>query len=160
VPWGAADAYHMWSPGDPVVLTTDGHRHLAYVRLVDSCLGRRWLKPGPGWRIHPVELTLRNPRELWADCWELQLAIAMLSGAAGDTRCAWMADPDQALEPDLYALLQLAQEELVVARPLPATPTGPVPAAAPAIYARTRSQLEALRLPADAVEPVNLAPGR
>jgi hypothetical protein len=151
----------MWRAGDPVLLTTDGHQHLAFVRITDSCVGSRWLKPCPGWRICLSELTLRDPRKLWADSWMLQLGIAMLSGAAGDARCSWLADPDPATEPDLHQLLQLAREELVAARP-PAPTPGPAPAAAPTPQRGwTKTERDAMRAASAAPpEHVDFTPGR
>lgn len=155
----------MWCAGDPVVLTTDGREHLAFVRISHSNIGPRWLKPGPEWRIHPVELTLRDPRTTWSDPWELSLAIAMLSGVAGDARCAWLAGTyDPIEEPELEALYDLAREELD-RRAVPPNPTtGPTPtspAPAPVRKAWTKAERDAMRA-ASAAPPeyVDLAPGR
>jgi hypothetical protein len=152
------DAHQKWAAGTPVLLRTGGYEHVAFVRLDGAAFGPRWLRPGPHWRVCPSELTLRNPRELWADPWELQLGLAMVSS---DPRCAWLRgpfDPDE--EPELEALQALALEELV-RPPSPVTTPGPAPAPAPTPRRGwTRAEIEALRLPDGVVEPLNLAPGR
>ena len=155
------DPCRQWCAGQPVLLRSSGHEHIVWVRLNSSAsFGQRWLSGSiPDKQVSLAELTTRNPRQTWKHQFELQLAIALLSSGAGyDTRCAWLRDIDEESERELFDLLLLAREELVVTRP-PATPTGQAPAAAPTTYARTRSQLEALRMPADVVEAVNLTPG-
>lgn len=162
VPWEETDAHRMWCAGDPVVFTTDGREHLAFVRISHGNIVPRWVKPGLEWRIHPVELTLRDPRTTWSDPWELSLAIAMLCGVAGDERCAWLTGPyDPIEEPELEALYDLAREELD-RRAVPPTPTtGPAPTPEPKPRRGwTRAEIEALRQPEGVVEPVDLAPGR
>jgi hypothetical protein len=109
--------------------------------------------------VSAAELTTRNPREVWADPYELQLAQALLS-APHDERCAWLRDVDEATEPELADLLCQAEEELA-RRPTPTTGPGPSPSPAPTPRrAWTRAQIEALRLPEGTVERVDLAPGR
>lgn len=160
LPYEEMSAHQPWAPGTPVLLRTDGVEHLLYVKLESPFFGPRWLGAtvtGPR-RICPSELSTRDPRQAWAHPWVLQLALALLA-APGDDRLAWLLDIDEETEPDLAGLLLEAQQELVVARPT-ALPSAAAAAAAPTIYVRTRSQIEALRVPADAVEPVNLAPGR
>jgi hypothetical protein len=135
--------------------------HLAYVRLEGFCFAPRWLPgPIPERRVSPAALTLRDPRQVWVDPFELQLAQALVS-AEGDERCAWLRDIDEQAEPALFDLLTLAREELA-RRPAPTA--GPVPAPpSPAPQPRrgwTRREIEAMRMPAGVIEAVDQAPGR
>jgi hypothetical protein len=143
-----------------VVLRTGGHEHVAWVRLEGFAFASRWLRGSiQERRVSPAELTTRNPREVWSDGFELQLAQALLS-AEEDPRCAWLRDLDEEKEPELADLLLLATEELA-RRNTPTT--GPEPLPSPAPEPRrgwTRSEIEALRMPESVVEPVDLAPGR
>lgn len=159
VPYDELDAHRMWSAGTPVLLRTDGHEHLAFVRLEGAWFAPRWLKQAPHWRVHPVELTLRNPRLLWADAFSLQIALAMVSA---DPRCAWLAGPfDEEEEPELLELRRLACEQLAHRRAwIPAH--GPAPSLTPMPRrAWTKSERDAMRV-ASALPPayVDLAPGR
>jgi hypothetical protein len=160
VAWEVLDPCRQWTAGQPVLLRTGGREHVAYVRLVGFAFAPRWLAGSiPERRVSAAELTLRDPRSVWADAYELQLAQALLSAEA-DTRCAWMRDVDEAQESELFDLLLLAREELS-RRPAPST--GPVPTPSPAPEPRrgwTRSEIESLRMPEGVVEPVDLAPGR
>lgn len=160
LPWEELDPCKQWAAGQPVLLRTGGHEHVGWLRLVGFTFTPRWLAGSiRERRVSPVELTTRNPREVWRDPFELQLAQALLS-AGGDTRCAWLRDVDEETEPELHDLLLLAQEELAW-RPTPTTGPEPIPSPAPEPRrAWTRSQIEALRLPEGTVEPVDLAPGR
>ncbi len=153
MPYEALDAHVKWPPGQPVLLTTGGHRHLMFVRLTSAWFAPRWLKPGPDWLAHPCELSTRDPREVWSHPWVLQLALALLA-APGDERLAWLRDLSDESEPDLVDLLLDAQQELV-ARP-PAYTTGPAPSPLPQPRRGwTRRELEALRVPEGVVEPVS-----
>jgi hypothetical protein len=158
--WEQLDPCSQWAAGQPVLLRTGGHEHVAYVRLIGFAFSQRWLAGSiPESRVSPAELTLRDPRHVWADAYELQVAKALLS-AEGDSRCAWMRDVDEESEPVLHDLLLLATEELA-RRPTPTTGPEPVPSPAPETRRGwTRSEIEALRLPEGVVEPVDLAPGR
>jgi hypothetical protein len=157
-PYEALDWRRQWAAGTPVLLRTGDHEHLAWVKLESFCFTPRWLRSGEGRLVSPAELTTRDPR-LWADPYELQLAVALLS-APHDERLAWLRDVDEATEPELADLLWQAEEELA-RRPTPTTGPGPSPSPAPAPRrAWTRSQIEALRMPEGVVEPVDLAPGR
>jgi len=158
VPYAELDAHRLWTAGQPVLLSTDGHEHTFYVRLESIHFGPRWLKPGPQWRVHPAALSPRNPRALWSDAWELELALA-LEVAEHDPRLAWLRDLDPVEEPDLCALRELALQEL---RPAPYfTTAGRAPSPQPQpIRAWTVAELEALRMPEGTIEPVDLAPGR
>jgi hypothetical protein len=160
VAWEVLDPCRQWTAGQPVLLRTGGREHFAYVRLIGFAFSPRWLAGSiPEGRVSPAELTLRDPRSVWADAYELQLAQALLSAEA-DARCAWMRDVDEVQEPELFDLLLLAREELA-RRPTPTTGPEPLPSPAPEPRrAWTRSQIEALRLPEGVVEPVDLAPGR
>jgi hypothetical protein len=160
VPWEYLDSCKQWAAGQPVLMRTGGHEHVAYVRLVSNAFAPRWLRGCiPERRVSPTELTLRNPRQVWNDGWVLSLAIALLD-AETDPRCAWLRDVDEKAEPALFDLLLLAREELA-RRPAPTTGLEPLPSPAPEPRrAWTRSQIEALRLPEGTVEPVDLAPGR
>ena len=160
MPWEQLDPCKQWAAGQPVLLHTGGHEHVAYVRLEGFCFHPRWLRGAIGERrVSPAELTTRDPRLVWVDPFELQLAQALLS-APYDDRCAWLRDVDEEAEPELFDLLLLAQEELA-RKPTPNPGPVPMPSPAPAPHrAWTRAEIEALRLPEGVVEPVDLAPGR
>jgi len=154
------DPCMQWEAGQPVLLRTGGHQHFAYVRLRGFAFGPRWLSCSVRERlVSPAELSVRDPRLVWADSFELQLAQALLS-AEGDERCAWLRGIDEEAEPELFDLLLLAREELAY-RPGPAPTTGPAPAPEPKPQrVWTRAEIEALRQPEGVVEPLDLAPGR
>ena len=160
MPYEELDPCKQWPAGQPVLLSTGGQEHRAWVCLEGAHFAPRWLRGAIGeHRVSPAELTTRNPREVWADAFELQLALALLC-APHDPRCAWLRDVDELEEPELADLLWQAQEELA-RKPNP-TP-GPVPTPSPAPQpqrAWTRAEIEALRLPEGTVAPVDLAPGR
>jgi hypothetical protein len=160
VPWEELNPCKQWSAGQPVLLRTGGHEHIAYVRLVSNTFGPRWLRGSiPERRVSPAELSLRNPRQLWSDGWQIQLAIALLD-AETDPRCEWLKDVDEETEPELTDLLLLAREELARR---PAQTAGPEPLPLPTPKPRrgwTRRELEAIRMPAGVVKAVDLAPGR
>lgn len=164
MPWEELDCTQPWPPGQPVTLETEGIRHLCWVRLTGFSFGERWLASMSTMaerRVHPRELTTRDPRRIWADPFELQLAAALLA-ADRDDRCAWLAgsyDADE--EPELAELHLQALEELAW-RSATTDPAGPPPAPQPRVQrAWTRSERDAMRhLAAEAVAPVNLAPGR
>lgn len=158
LPYAELDWRRQWAAGTPVLLRTGDHEHLAWVRLESFCFAPRWLRSGEGRRVSLVELTLRNPRQVWSDAFELQLGAALLS-AETDERCACLRSIDEQVEPELADLLWQAQEELA-RRPTPSP--GPVPMPSPAPKPRrgwTRAEIEALRLPEGAIAPVDLAPG-
>ena len=116
----------QWSAGQPVILVTQGHTHIAWVRVTGAHVAPRWLSGDMLRRmVCPSELTFRDPRGVWCDPWHLQLGLALLS-AETDSRCAWLQDPDPESEPELAALLLLAREEL---RPMEAPMFTPGPAA-------------------------------
>ena len=158
--WEQLDPIRQWAAGTPVLLRTEGHEHRAWVRLEGFCFTPRWLRGSiQERRVSPAELTLRDPRVVWADPYELQLAQALLCAEA-DPRCAWLRNIDELKEPALFDLLTIAREEL---ERRPAPPTGPVPMPSPAPKPRrgwTRQEIDALRLPEGVVEPVGMAPGR
>jgi hypothetical protein len=160
VAWEVLDPCRQWTAGQPVLLHTGGREHVAFVRLIGFAFSPRWLAGSiPEGRVSPAELTLRDPRSVWADAFELELAQALLS-AEGDSRCAWMRDVDEESEPELHNLLLLATEELAQ-RPTPTTGPEPLPSPVPETRRGwTRSEHEALRMPEGVVEPVDLAPGR
>lgn len=153
----------QWEAGQPVLLRTGGHQHFAYVRLRGFAFGPRWLAGSiQERRASPAELSTRDPRQVWADSYELQLAQALLS-AEGDKRCIWLRDIDEQTEPELFDLLLLAREELAY-RSDPAPTAGPAPtspAPAPVRKAWTKAERDAMRA-ASAAPPeyVDLAPGR
>lgn len=160
VPWVELDPCRTWPAGQTVILITQGTKHLAYVRLEGFTFSPRWL-PGSiaDRRVSPAALTTRDPRQVWSDAYELQLAKALLS-AYGDPRCAWLRDIDEATEPELFDLLLTARGEL--ARPV--TPTTE-PVHAPASEPRPRrawlrADVDAMRGLDQYVEAVDLAPGR
>lgn len=158
VAWESLDPCRQWAAGQPVLLRTDGHEHVAFIRLEGFCFTPRWLRGSIGERrVSPAELTLRNPREVWSDCWVLSLAQALLS-APHDPRCTWLRDIDEQEEPELAGLLWQAKEELAQ-RSIPSTgPAPPQPSPAPKPKrAWTRNEIEALRIPAGVIESVNLA---
>ena len=161
ISWEELDPCQCWPAGQPVSLVTQGVKHLAFVRLEGSRFDPRWLSGSiPKRRVSPVELTTLDPRQVWADSYELQLALALLS-AETDTRCAWLAgpyDPDE--EPELEALYALALEELD-RRKTALTGLGPDPVHEPTPRRGwTVSEIEALRIPEGVIEPVDLVPGR
>lgn len=161
VPYEEMGTHEPWAPGTPVLLTTAGHQHFAYVKLDGAFFGPRWLRStyANGRRlICPSELTPRDPRGLWSNAWELTIALALLS-AEGDPRLEWLRDLDEALEPDLVAMRDLALAELRAVPP--ANTPGPAPAPEPRPRRGwTRAEIEALRQPEGVVEPADLAPGR
>jgi hypothetical protein len=160
VPWEQLDPCKQWAAGQPVLLHTSGHEHVVFVRLEGFAFHPRWLRGAIGERrVSPAELATRDPREVWSDAFELQLAQALLS-APHDPNLAWLDGIDEGAEPELFDLLELAREELA-RRPAP-TP-GPAPTPSPAPKPRrgwTHAEMAALRLPEGVVEPVDLAPGR
>lgn len=162
--WEELDCTKPWPPGQPVTLETEGIRHLCWVRLTGVSFRERWLAPLSTMverRVHPRELSARDPRAVWSDPFELQLAAALLA-AERDERCAWVAGPfDADQEPELWELHLQALEELAW-RPATTPPAGPAPAPQPRVQrAWTRSERDAMRHLADeAIAPVNLAPGR
>ncbi len=160
VPWEQLDPCKQWVAGQPVLLKTSGHEHVAHVRLEGFTFHPRWLLGAIGERrVSTAELSTRDPRLVWVDPYELQLAQALLS-APYDDRCAWLRDVDEEAETELFNLLLLAREELA-RRPTPTTGPEPLPSPAPEPRrAWTRSQIEALSPPEGVVEPVDLAPGR
>jgi len=160
----ALDCTHPWRPGQPVTLITEGMQHLCWVRLTGFSFGERWLAPAGAVserRVHPKELSTRDPRSVWGDPFELQLAQALLS-AETDPHCDWLAGPyDADEEPELAELHLQALEELAW-RAATTDPAGPAPAPQTRVQrAWTRTDRDAMRrLAEEAVEPVNLAPGR
>lgn len=160
ISWEHLDPCRQWTAGQPVLLRTGGREHVAYVRLVGLAFSPRWLAGSiQERRVSPAELSLRDPRHVWADGFELQLAQALLS-AEGDPRCAWLGDLDEAQEPELFDLLLLAREELA-RRPAPTPRPEPMPSPVPQPRRGwTRSEIEALRTSEGVVEIVDLAPGR
>ena len=157
VPYGQLDPCRQWCAGQPVLLRSSGHDHIAWVRLNSSAsFGQRWLGGSiPDKKVSLTELSTRNPRQTWKHQFELQLAIALLSSGAGyDTRCAWLRDIDEESEPELFDLLLLAREELGqrtehAPNPWSATPQEPRPT-----RGWTKTELERLRVPEGVVEPV------
>jgi hypothetical protein len=160
VPCEELNPCQQWAAGTPVLLRTGGREHLAWVRLVSNTFGPRWLRGSiRERRVCSSELSLRNPRQLWSDGWQIQLAIALLD-AETDPRCEWLKGIDEIEEPELFDLLELAREELA-RRPVPLTGPGPLPSTAPKPKrVWTRSQIEALRMPEGVIEAVDLATGR
>lgn len=116
----------VWA-GQPVVLRTEGHQHLGYIRLV-GCSFRRWLAAGERGGISPNELTFRNPRdrELWGNSYALQLGLALLDAHRHpDGGHGWLAGSwEDPACPDIAALLEDALAELQEPAPLP---PGPAP---------------------------------
>lgn len=150
----------QWQAGQPVLLQTEGHEHTLWVRLVDAAFRPRWLAGGMSRRlVHPRELTTRDPRALWRDPFELQLALALLS-AGSNPHCAWLQGPYDN-EPELEALHALAVEELD-RRPAAPLNEGPRPPEAEPRPRRgwTRTELDAFAALAAEIETVDLAPGR
>lgn len=160
VPWEYLDPCKQWAAGQPVLMRTGGHEHVAYVRLVSNAFAPRWLRGCiPERRVSPTELTLRNPRQVWNDGWVLSLAIALLD-AETDPRCEWLKDVDEDTEPELTDLLWQAEEELA-RRPIQTTGPAPMPSPAPKPRrGRTRQEIEALRMPEGVIEALDLASGR
>jgi hypothetical protein len=163
IPWEELDWTTKWPAGQPVRLETEGVSHIAWVRLVDTHFGPRWLRPYGGVtdrRAHHVELTFRDPRLLWSDPWVTQLATAMLS-AEFDQRCAWLREPDEETEPEMCLLLRTAREELI-RPPSPQVNTAALPTISPPKRQRVWSaqEIEALRTHPSWIETVDLAPGR
>lgn len=162
VPYEEMVSHEPWAPGTPVLLRTEDRQHFFYVKITCACFRPRWLRTtfANGRRlICPSELTPRDPRSLWSDGWELNVALALLS-APGDPRLEWLRDLDEETEPDLCALHDLAHQEL---RAVPPTPTaGPAPAPEPKPRRGwTKAERDAMRA-ASAAPPeyVDLAPGR
>lgn len=99
-----------WAAGQPVAMTTGGHQHLAFVRLEGLHFAPRWLGLDlQGRHVPPCRLTSRDPREVWENAFELQLAQTLLNTEAP---LDWLAELDEREEPELHELLQLALEEL------------------------------------------------
>lgn len=162
VPYGALSPAIQWPAGQPVLLVTDGHEHRCWVRLEGSNFCPRWL-PGdmPRKLVSPAALTMRNPRELWSDCWRLQVALALLS-AANDPRCRWLEDPDPIDEPALADLLMEAEEELGMRAALPFIPDSrPVSSPQPPVRrAWTRRERDAMRAASSAPPEYVVLTGR
>ena len=160
IPWESLDPCAHWAAGQPVLLRSGGREHVVFVRLVGFAFKPRWLRGSiRERRVSPVELSTRDPRQIWADPYELALAQALLS-AEGDTRCAWLRDIDEDAEPELFDLLLLAREELARRE---APMTGPEPMTTPTPTPRrgwTVEELQRLRIAEGTIETVNLAPGR
>lgn len=156
VPYEQLDAHVKWPPGQPVLLTTGGHRHRMFVRLTSAWFAPRWLKPGPGWLAHLCELSTRDPRRLWAHPWVLELALALLA-VPGDDRLAWLRDLSDESEPDLVDLLFEAQQELVAHPPACTPEPAPVPQPQPRCVGHRR-EIAALRMPEGVVEVVAARP--
>ncbi len=155
------DPCRTWAAGQPVLLCTQGVAHTAYVRLEGANFSPRWLAGTiPERRVSSAALTVRDPREVWSDPYELQLAQALLS-AERNPWCAWLAGPyDVDEEPELEALYALAVEELA-RRDDP--PTGPAPVLnpdPPTQRAWLRTEVDAMRSLGQHIETVDLAPGR
>lgn len=160
LPYEDLRAHQQWFPGQPVLLNTEGHEHRMFVRLSGAWFDPRWLKSGPGWLTHPCELSTRDPREVWHNAWELNLALALLA-APSDNRLAWLQELDPATEPGLCELLDLAQQELQPRSADAAIAAALGEAAPPARRGWLKSERDAMRQQAAAPpEYVNLAPGR
>jgi len=69
-----------WEAGPPVLLRTGGLQHLADVWFRVFAFGPRWLAGSvPDRQVSLAELPLRDPRQMWGDRFQLQLAQALLS---------------------------------------------------------------------------------
>jgi len=140
------DPCKQWAPSQPVLLQSQGYQHLVFVRLSGAFFTPRWLAGDiPAKRVHPSELTTRNPRQLWANSYELQLAFAITASSTSQS-CAWLKGPfNPETEPELEALYELASQELERPRSIP----GPEPAASFSVEPRaqrawTRAEHEAM----------------
>ena len=142
------------------MLNTSGHEHLLWVRLTGCTFTPRWLAGSiPSRRVSPVALTTRNPRELWAGVFELQLAITLVSASHGNANLAWLSDPDPATEPAMAELLELALEELEAPR-LAAAPE-PISVDTPPTPQRgwLRAEVDAMRKLDQFTEKIGPPPG-
>lgn len=161
VSYAALSPTSQWPAGQPVRLITEGHEHLCWVKCEAACFSPRWLAGDMRRKlVSPAELTFRNPRDLWANPWIIQLALALLA-ANYDSRCKWLENPDPTEEAALAGLLIDAQEELA-RRPqhafFPAAPEPPAPTPAP-LRGWTKRELDAMRA-ASAAPPEYVLPGR
>ena len=149
------DPCQRWAAGQPVLLNTDGHEHLVWVRLRGCTFSPRWLGGSiPNRQVSFTELSTHDPRQMWKHPFELQLAIALLSSVAGhDARCSWLRDIDEESEPELFDLLVLAREELGHRPEHAANPWSASTQEPRARRGWTRTELEALRVPEGVVEP-------
>ena len=162
VPWELLDCCQQWAAGQPVLLSTSGQEHVAYVRLCGATFTPRWLPPAGAIhrrRVHPAALTTRNPRGVWSNAFVLQAGLALL--AAQRSPDSWLAGPYSEDEGALQELLETATEELA-RRSAPAfPPSGPVPATPPKPRRGwTRTEVEGLRVPEGVIEPVAFTPGK
>jgi hypothetical protein len=160
VAWQDLDCCRQWVAGQPVLLRTDGHEHVAYVRLCDATFTPRWLPPAGAIhqrRVHPASLTTRNPRGVWSSALVLQAGLALL--AAQRNPDSWLAGPYSEDEGELQVLLETAQEELARRAAPVWPPSGPVAVSTPKPRRGwTRTEVEGLRIPEGVLKPVVFAP--
>ena len=89
--WAEADGREMYTPGDPIVLTTEGEEHLGWIKPRGASITKRWLGfDVESFRIDLDEITLRDPRKHWGHSWMLQLGGALLNAEAGDDSYRWL----------------------------------------------------------------------
>lgn len=102
--------FRPWSAGQPVAMTSGSHQHIAYVRLEGLNFAPRWLGVDlKGRHVPPCQLTSRDPRRVWDNAFELQLAQTLLNT---EEPLEWLSELDEREDPELHELLQLAIEEL------------------------------------------------
>lgn len=110
VPYEELSPFQPWAAGQPVAMSSGSHQHLAYVRLEGLHFAPRWLGHDlQGRHVPPCRLTSRDPRQVWDNGFELQLAQTLLTTEAP---LDWLQELDEREEPELHELLQLAIEEL------------------------------------------------
>ena len=147
--------------GQPVLLTTAGTEHVAYIRL-DASLGFiRWVRPGPDWTVCPSELTFNDPLVLWREPYFLKLAKAVTI-AMRPTPCAFHAWLRPLVEQhiELQQLHDLAITELGLNVHRPPMPRAHIELPPEPRHAWTATELAGLRIPEGVIERVDLAPGR
>lgn len=81
----------MYTPGDPIVLTTEGEEHRGWIKPRGASITKRWLGfDVETFRINLDEIALRDPRKHWGHFWMLQLGAALLSAEAGEDSYRWL----------------------------------------------------------------------
>ncbi|KZR85210.1 hypothetical protein MITS9509_02485 [Synechococcus sp. MIT S9509] len=80
VPREELDGRQMMTPGDRVILTTEGERHLGYIRPIAGMVTRTWMGfDAETYRVRLDQVTLRNPRVTWG----------IHGSSSWGVRCCW-----------------------------------------------------------------------
>ena len=111
VRWEEASCHKMWTPGDPIVLNTDGRDHVGWIKIDGWSVTPYWLGFDPDTlRIDLEHVTLRDPRKHWAHAWLLQCANALVTGDSGNGCYRWMVPELSTTDPQELELLQVLFE--------------------------------------------------